>query len=712
MALPLFRAAGAKSAGTTGATTVTAPAGVAVGDLEILVATTIAGGTISISNNGGSAWTAMTPVDVTGGEKLYVWYRVRQTGDGDPQVTPGSDHVNAARLAYVGGTFDSTTPIEGIVTGSEVTSDTSFSFAPGNSSTLNDSLVLAICTSGNDTNTAQFSAAFANANLTALALRAAYQTLNGGGGGFGLTEGARAVAGAVGTWSATLAAASSKAYISFVIRPYVPATFPGTTSVLDDFNRASLGTDWTNPAFGAANSMTITANQLAAAGAGGAACRTVATLPNGQAYYMEFPVAPTGTASLDFACSDATSTVNCYQLQVGTTSILLRRLDAAVATQLGSFAWTAANGDAYGWRIAPGGVIEVWAKTAAGAWTFLGARIDTTYTADGFFGVSFSNITPRGDNLTSSAAATTPVSQTASLPYESLAGVGQATALPYEALQAVAQTAVEPYEALVGLAALGSLPYESLIGVAASRALPLEALTGLAGTGSLPYEALQGVAAARALVWESLAAAGATAVLPLEALATALALASAPYEALQGVAATTTMPWEASAPAGLTAVSQLALLPYEALQGLARLASTPYESLSPAAATASLPYEALAGVGQAATLPLEALLALARFAVLPWEAASLTPVARSAALPYEALQGVRSVASFPWEALPPGILFGEPTAAVVRILATAALARLAPEAGLARLLPDALLEVAPPTAGLIRTMPGGTVQRR
>lgn len=218
--LPVFRAAGAKSAGTTGATTVSAPAGVAVGDLEILIAEVRNSDTCSVSSTGGGAWTAMTgtPVLVTGGETLYVWWRIRADGDGDPQVTPSADHVCAARLAYQAGTFNTSDPFDQETTGTETTSDTSFSFAPGYSTTEDNSLCLVISTILRDSNTASVPIC-TNANQSSRASRANYCTSNGAGGGFGVTEGTLATAGAVGTWACTYATASAKAYIAFSIRP-------------------------------------------------------------------------------------------------------------------------------------------------------------------------------------------------------------------------------------------------------------------------------------------------------------------------------------------------------------------------------------------------------------------------------------------------------------------------------------------------------------
>lgn len=217
-----YRATGAKSVGTTGAVVVAAPAGVATGDLEILVSTTITGATIAITDDGGSAWAPMTgtPVTLVGaGEILYVWSRIRQSGDGDPEVTPSADHSLSARLAYKVGTFDTSDPFEIEATGTEETNDTSFSFAPGTSTTGDDRLVVVISTSGTDSDTASVPVC-TNAALTNLASRANYSTASGGGGGFGITEGAKVTAGAVGTFACTYSPnVTRKAFISFAIKP-------------------------------------------------------------------------------------------------------------------------------------------------------------------------------------------------------------------------------------------------------------------------------------------------------------------------------------------------------------------------------------------------------------------------------------------------------------------------------------------------------------
>jgi hypothetical protein len=227
--IPVYRSTGAKTASMTSAA-VAEPAGVATGDLEILVTSTISGGSNSIANSGGSAWTAMTgsPVDAGDGEALYVWWRIRQAGDSDPVISLTSDHFCAARIAYAKGTFDTTTPFEIETTGTEIKSDTSFSWSPGTTTAGTNRAVLCIATSGFDSNTGQVKI-MSNSSLTSRALRVNYETSSGGGGGFGATEGTRSTAGGVGTFACTYAQASPKAYMSFAIRPFGAGPTPTPT---------------------------------------------------------------------------------------------------------------------------------------------------------------------------------------------------------------------------------------------------------------------------------------------------------------------------------------------------------------------------------------------------------------------------------------------------------------------------------------------------
>ena len=218
MAIPTSRTPGAKASGT-GAVTPALPANIAVGDIAILVATTIAAGTITITADGGQAWTAFTgsPIDVASGEKLYVWWRRHAAGNTAPTIAPGSDHICAGINAYAG-CVPSGDPVNAAATGTETASDTTFSFTSGISTTLDDCICICICSTGADATSGQFTV-MTNGNLSSLAERMDYCTNSGGGGGFAQDEGGLATAGAMGTWASTLSTATPKAYLAFALAP-------------------------------------------------------------------------------------------------------------------------------------------------------------------------------------------------------------------------------------------------------------------------------------------------------------------------------------------------------------------------------------------------------------------------------------------------------------------------------------------------------------
>ena len=305
---PAFSSVGAKAA-SAGAES---PASAApVGALEILIATTIAGGTVTLTANGGSAWTAISPQDVTGGEKLYVWWRIKEAGDSAPTVTPGSDHICCAIVAYTGVAKDGSPVVHNVAAGSEATSDTSFSFAPSSGSTEAQERAVVIYTSGADSNTGQ-AGTVTNASLTGIALRAEYQTNAGGGGGFAVADGVRAAAGAAGTWADTMGTATPKAYFNLWIRALPPATRPANTEYLD----YTFGNSGETPAPDAVEGIVAIAND----GSGASAFSTkisqggtdvelfAATITSATQLYRRaiFTTKPTGGAWTD-AAFDATT---------------------------------------------------------------------------------------------------------------------------------------------------------------------------------------------------------------------------------------------------------------------------------------------------------------------------------------------------------------------------------------------------------------------
>jgi len=230
VAIPVSRTPGAKAAATTAAVSVALPASIAAGDITILVAETDPTGTVTITVTGGQAWTAFTgsPVSVASGSKLYIWWRRHIGGNTAPSVQASVDHVCAGCTAY-SGCVGSGDPVNVSATGTETASDTTFQFITGLTTTKADCLCVCICTSSADSNTGQFTV-MTNGNLSSMAEKMDYETTSGHGGGFAFDEGGLAVAGAMGTFAATLSAAWPKAYIAFALKPPVSIFWAGAAT--------------------------------------------------------------------------------------------------------------------------------------------------------------------------------------------------------------------------------------------------------------------------------------------------------------------------------------------------------------------------------------------------------------------------------------------------------------------------------------------------
>src|SRR3972149_3155520 len=128
MAIAFHGTAGAKAnaggASPPYAVTPVLPGSMSSGAIVILSATTIAGATITMTAVGSIAtWTQVTgsPVDVTGGDKLYVWWGLWTSGTTGPTVSTSSDHICSGTVAYSG--CNDSVPINTQATGSETTSD-------------------------------------------------------------------------------------------------------------------------------------------------------------------------------------------------------------------------------------------------------------------------------------------------------------------------------------------------------------------------------------------------------------------------------------------------------------------------------------------------------------------------------------------------------------------------------------------------------------
>jgi hypothetical protein len=213
-----FRAQGAISSGS-GAVSPALPSGMSSGDIVILVACTIAGGSCSITTNGSiTTWNAIDNQDIASGEKIYVWWGRWSSGTTAPTVTPGSDHCIAGTMAFYN--CSANNPLGVQAKGSETPTDSTLSFATGITSTVNKSIAIFCGSSDADSTQAQYNGTFANTSVGTVTTRLSGSTNNGGGGGIGCCSAPLATAGSVGTWTmSALRGNNLKAYISFVLQP-------------------------------------------------------------------------------------------------------------------------------------------------------------------------------------------------------------------------------------------------------------------------------------------------------------------------------------------------------------------------------------------------------------------------------------------------------------------------------------------------------------
>lgn len=211
--MPSLRAVGAKAEGI-GNVTALAPAGLTAGDGEILVVECIQTETAVLGTPADFVEVPVVSPQVGATTKLHVFTRLWDGSAGDPTVTDPGNHALAYRIALrnvalTGGLIDASA-------GDIAASGTAIS-CPGLTTTIANTLVLAICAATTDSDVAQASAA-SNADLTDVTIIGDLFTSQGGGGGVVVISGGRAVAGPVGATAFTLAAASATARITLAIR--------------------------------------------------------------------------------------------------------------------------------------------------------------------------------------------------------------------------------------------------------------------------------------------------------------------------------------------------------------------------------------------------------------------------------------------------------------------------------------------------------------
>jgi hypothetical protein len=227
MALPTVVGVSASAAtATTGTTSPALPSGWAADDIHLLVIETQDAGAVGAMSGWADVVTSQL-VSTGTVTRLTVRWRRAVAGDTAPTVPASTNHT-ISRILGIRGVDTGATPWNITSAGTDTVSNTSVSI-PGATTTVPECLIVAIFTTGTDSNTAQLSGSFTNAALANIATQCSNWTSSGGGGGFAVMTGEKALAGAYGATSATLVTAAQKAMATIAFAPVASgsgAAFP------------------------------------------------------------------------------------------------------------------------------------------------------------------------------------------------------------------------------------------------------------------------------------------------------------------------------------------------------------------------------------------------------------------------------------------------------------------------------------------------------
>jgi len=244
---PAFQAAGTAVANAAAIPAVAWPTHQA-NDIGLLVIET-ANQAVTLGTNAAD-WTAVTnsPQGTPGtapagtATRLTVfWSRATSASMGSVGVNDSGNHQYAQIITFRG-VFASGNPWDGTPAGNVAATAATAVSIPGGTTTVANTLVVAIVANGADTLAAQTSG-WTNASLSGLAERVDSNTDVGNGGGFGVATGVKATAGAYGATTATLATSFVQGRMSIALRPVTQVltiTKPAGT-VTNDVMIASFG---------------------------------------------------------------------------------------------------------------------------------------------------------------------------------------------------------------------------------------------------------------------------------------------------------------------------------------------------------------------------------------------------------------------------------------------------------------------------------------
>jgi hypothetical protein len=188
-------------------------------------------------------------------------------------INDSGDHQIAQIITFRGVT-NTGNPFD--VTVGNVASSASTSVSiPGTTTTVANTLVVAIVANATSTTTAQTSG-WANSSLSSVTERADTNNTVGFGGGFGVATGVKAAAGAYNTTTATLATSSRQGRMSIALPPPVTTlangTNPGNVTIAPGLATPTDVNAFTLQTTGASNTDTVTAARVTLTGCNAPGC--------------------------------------------------------------------------------------------------------------------------------------------------------------------------------------------------------------------------------------------------------------------------------------------------------------------------------------------------------------------------------------------------------------------------------------------------------
>src|SRR5256886_7434461 len=217
---PAYQAAGTIQFNTSTTLSVPWPAH-AINDIGLLIIET-QNQAVTLGTNAAN-WTPVTNspqgtgTTSTGTKLTAFWSRATSTSMGNVGLNDAGDH-QIAQIITFRGVVATGNPWD-VTAGDVAASTTTAVSIPGATTTVQDTLVVAIVANGIDTNSTSQIGSWSNSDLSSVSERSDNVVNAGNGGGFGVATGSRAALGAYGATTATLTTTSLQGRMSIALRP-------------------------------------------------------------------------------------------------------------------------------------------------------------------------------------------------------------------------------------------------------------------------------------------------------------------------------------------------------------------------------------------------------------------------------------------------------------------------------------------------------------